>query len=290
MKVPKIAKAIENIDEDLIIATTTYLPKKEKSPVWLKLGAMAACLCIVSATVIFLIPKKEPTQPSVEPTQPTIEATQPNNKAIITYGNDGIPNVSTWGQVIKLTEEEMFSEVLEEGRAVFRGKVLALENFTADFGRDSDNIYGCIATISVLKVYKGDLKTGSIIRMRLPTPIGDDSISIWDTGAISGLRVNDEGIFIPRLYDEDDQIERNGKILKLKDLADCGISGFYNAFYSSYNETFNIYVALHYDSDLMDYEGLKDVKNLDDVEAYVVEMLEKYNSESGETENNETEK
>ncbi len=282
MIVPKIAKAIENIDEDLITATTTYLPEKEKSPVWLKLGAMAACLCIVSATVIFLIPKKEPTPPSVEPTLPITEATEPQNKAIIKYGDIDSSNFSSDTQLRHYTEEELFTR---EGLTAFRGTVINLENFMVDFGGDPwTNMYGCILTVQIEKVYKGDLVPGDTIRLRLNAPVPDDSEYIRPT-ANPNINVGSEGIFTPTIFhDEDFQIERNGNVLNLKDICDCDI-GYYDLFYSKYYETFGVHLGVRYPD--MGYTGLTNVISLNVVENYIIEMLEKYNSESEEITTNE---
>ena len=51
MKVPRVVKAMEYIDDDLITAAATYAPKKKK-PAWVKWGAMAACLCLMVMVAI----------------------------------------------------------------------------------------------------------------------------------------------------------------------------------------------------------------------------------------------
>ena len=54
MKVPRVVKAMEYIDDDLINGAITYAPKKKK-PAWVKWGAMAACLCLVVVAAIPII-------------------------------------------------------------------------------------------------------------------------------------------------------------------------------------------------------------------------------------------
>lgn len=47
MSIPRIAKAMDNIDDDLISGAIEYENKRTKKNNWLKWGAMAACLCFV---------------------------------------------------------------------------------------------------------------------------------------------------------------------------------------------------------------------------------------------------
>lgn len=46
MSIPRIAKAIEYIDDDLVSGAVTYTRTK-KANSWLKWGAIAACMCLV---------------------------------------------------------------------------------------------------------------------------------------------------------------------------------------------------------------------------------------------------
>ena len=47
MSIPRIAKAMDNIDDDLISGAIEYENKRAKKNNWLKWGAMAACLCLI---------------------------------------------------------------------------------------------------------------------------------------------------------------------------------------------------------------------------------------------------
>ena len=47
MSIPRIAKAMNNIDDDLISGAIEYENKRSKKSNWLKWGAMAACLCLI---------------------------------------------------------------------------------------------------------------------------------------------------------------------------------------------------------------------------------------------------
>lgn len=57
MKNEKLLKAIGKIDDNLIYNTVNNAPKK-KRPVWMKLSAMAACLCLVAALGVVLSKSK----------------------------------------------------------------------------------------------------------------------------------------------------------------------------------------------------------------------------------------
>lgn len=51
MSIPKMAKAMNNIDDDLISGAIEYKRTKKKNG-WMKWGAMAACLCLMVTLVI----------------------------------------------------------------------------------------------------------------------------------------------------------------------------------------------------------------------------------------------
>lgn len=52
MNIPKIARAMEHIDDGLIANAASAI-KKKSGPVWLKWGVMAACLCLIIAGAAF---------------------------------------------------------------------------------------------------------------------------------------------------------------------------------------------------------------------------------------------
>ena len=51
MSIPKMAKAMGYIDDDLVSGAVEYKRTKKKNS-WMKLGAMAACLCLVVVGVL----------------------------------------------------------------------------------------------------------------------------------------------------------------------------------------------------------------------------------------------
>lgn len=56
MSIPRIAKAMDNIDDDLISGAIEYENKRAKKNNWLKWGAMAACLCLVVVGAFTMFP------------------------------------------------------------------------------------------------------------------------------------------------------------------------------------------------------------------------------------------
>ena len=123
----------------------------------------------------------------------------------------------------------------------------------------------CIATIVIDEVYQGDLEPGEQITMLIPCPIDEYNIWVEDTSVISQLESGMEGIFMPWIYDKDSYIEMNGAVLMLRDLAVCGLAdGMRWAFLNTDH-------GLVYER--WAYPGTGNATNLDDIEAYVIEML-----------------
>ena len=55
MSIPRIAKAMDYIDDDLVSGAVEYKRTKKKNS-WMKWGAMAACLCLVVVGALKLLP------------------------------------------------------------------------------------------------------------------------------------------------------------------------------------------------------------------------------------------
>lgn len=56
MSIPKIAKAMDYIDDDLVSGAIEYKRTKKKNT-WVKWGSIAACLCIMVIGVFSIFPK-----------------------------------------------------------------------------------------------------------------------------------------------------------------------------------------------------------------------------------------
>ena len=229
---------------------------KQRKYAWLKGGAVAACLCVMICAIAMISHFSE----SQTDPQPGGIVLSDRTTAKVFYGCEkGATNVSK-DVLVYLTEEEMFAQ---ENKYVFRGKVSGLTNITIDF-------YGvkevrCIATISVEKVYQGDVIAGEQITMLLPCAIDIVGYAVEDTGVITQLECGMEGIFMPWIYDDNSYMEQNGAVLMKRDLAACGLAdGMRWAFLSTDQGVLFERNA---------YPGAKNADNLDDIEAYVIEML-----------------
>ncbi len=72
MKIPRLAFAMNYIDDDLVVAAEDYKPHRRKwhNRLWLKRGIIAACICIVAFVSIYLLlHQNTPTANDVEPTK-----------------------------------------------------------------------------------------------------------------------------------------------------------------------------------------------------------------------------
>ncbi len=249
MSLPKIVDAMQYLDDDLISGAEEYQPKKKRNT-WLRWGAVAACLCLITAAAFRFrnISDADITEPS-----------KPRSTATVIYGDEGVTSMSSQYSLIHYTEEEMFTM---DNRYIFRGTVLELTNITIDFNGRKE--YRCIALMEVAKVYKGDMEVGSQIKMLLPCPILTD-YRMEDTGVISHLREGMEGIFMPIHYEEDSYMEVNEKIMYHTELAPYGLGdGIRWAFFET--ERGLVFARFAYTS-------AAGANSLDDVEAYVYRML-----------------
>lgn len=229
---------------------------KGKKNVWLKWGTMAACLCLIVGAIT-MIPRFGENQ--IDPQLGEIVLSN-KTTAKVSYGYEGRTVIETKGDFVYLTEEEMFNC---ENMYVFRGEVMGLDNVTIDFNGEKE--VRCIATIIIEEVYQGNLTAGEQITMLIPCGIDLAGIHVEDTGVIAQLESGMEGIFMPWIYDENSCIKMNGAVLMKQDLAPCGLAdGMRWAFLWTDQ-------GLLFERDA--YPGAKTAMNLDDIEAYVIEML-----------------
>lgn len=246
-----VIDSLGRIDDDMI-RDVEALRRKRKRSAWVRWGAVAACLCLVIGLAV-LIPGfgDEPQLGDIVLSDKTT--------AKVTYGCEEW-ETSSKSQLVYLTEEEMFAH---ENMYVFRGKVSGLTNVTIDFNGDKEA--RCIATIVVDEVYKGSLTAGEQITMLIPCPIDEFNLWIEDTGIIAQLESGMEGIFMPWVYDENSYMEMNGDVLMLQDLAACGLADGTR------------WVFLNTERGLLfaesAYPGAGNAADLDDIETYVIEML-----------------
>lgn len=232
-------------------------PKKKRA-VRLIWGAVAAaCLCVIVGAAA-MIPRfgRGQTGPLPGPIVLSEKTT-----AKVSYGREKGAVSSAKGDLVYLTEEEMFAR---ENQYVFRGWVSSLTTITIDFNGYKEA--RCIATVAIEKVYRGDIPADTQqITMLLPCAIDMAGMTREDTGIIIQLRSGMEGIFMPLVYGDDSRMEYNGAVLMMRDLASCGLGdGMRWAFLAADQGVVFARNA---------YPGASDAVDLDDIEAYVIEML-----------------
>ena len=237
------------------VESADAVPKRQKRR-WIGWNVAAACLCLAIGAAV-IIPRfiKTKTLPKAGEIVLSDRTT-----AKVSYGYEGELYIPGKAELVYFSEEEMFAQ---EDIVVFRGKIEDLTNITVDFNGMTE--YFCIASIEVGKVYRGDFSQGDTIRLLIDCPIGVDGVWFEDSGIISQIEVGMEGIFMPRLYDNESFFEMNGAVLMLRDIADCGLGdGMRWVFLSSDKG------LIYFDEA---YPGARGSINLDDIEKYVLKML-----------------
>ncbi len=172
------------------------------------------------------------------------------------------PDVRIQNDLVQLTEDELFHKY---NTSIFKGEVKDIQNIKIDFGSGNKH-YQAIASIKVDEVYRGNEKTGDIVRVLLPCPVNSD-IWVEDTGVVSQVRVGTVGIFMPKKYDDNDYWEESGSRLILKDISGYGfMDGERFAFLQTKNGI--IYADWAYPS-------VSEVSTLDELKGYVLKMIER---------------
>ncbi|MBQ7346874.1 MAG: hypothetical protein IJW55_02875 [Clostridia bacterium] len=158
-----------------------------------------------------------------------------------------------------MTEEELFCKW---DTVVFRGTVTSIENIVLNF--DGLKEYRALVELEVSETYRGEV--GEKVTLLLPCPIGN-GVRSTDTDTVDELKVGMSGIFMPLLYDETSVISMNGASLALLDIADGAFpDGVRYAFLEGKD-------GLIFDGNA--YPSLTDAETLDEIEAYVKEMIQK---------------
>lgn len=254
MKGNELLDKMELIDPAYVEAAEVKPARKKR--VWLKWGAAAACLCILAGAAA-LVSQFRGNQ--MDP-QPGALALSDQTTAKVSYGCEAGTATAAKADLQYLTEEELFAQ---ENMYAFRGRVSGLSNITIDFNGVEE--VRCIATLAVEEVYQGDIFAGEAITMLLPCAIDSGNVWVEDTDVISRLESGMEGIFMARMYNDESRWEQNGAKLMLKDVAVCGLMDGMR------------WVFLSTDQGLLfersAYPGAKNAETLDDIEAYVIEML-----------------
>ncbi|MHB1155189.1 MAG: hypothetical protein ACYC00_23055, partial [Eubacteriales bacterium] len=170
------------------------------------------------------------------------------------------PHVISLSDLVFLTEEEIFNNY---NTSVFKGTVEEIRNIKIDFNGSAE--YRAIAKIKIDKIYRGNETAGDIISVLIPCPI-DSGTWVEDTDVISGIRVGTNGIFMPVKYDETSYREENGARVYWLDIAEYGfMDGMRFAFIKIEN-------GMIFDRDA--FMSVKTANSFDEIEEYIIEMLE----------------
>lgn len=248
MKEEQILECLGQADEKYIIES---VPGKKRGK-WAPWAAAAACVVLAVAVGFFWKGDSEPKYRS--------------ENVSVSYVDDVslIPQNFVRNELISLSEEEIFTH---RDTAIFKGTVTDIKNIVICW-EDGWDEYRAIATIRVDKLYRGDCAEGEEVTVLLPCPIYD-KFGVWveDTGIIAQLKVGMTGIFMPFPYREDSLYSVNNSRLYLKELADYG---FLDGMRFAFLETDRGVVFA--DSD---FESIRHATTLEEIEEYVIEMIEK---------------
>lgn len=252
MKQEEFFEVLADLDDAYIAEANEPVKraKKKQSHRLLKWGAIAACLClVVGGFYQYMRGGKK------------LELSEQSKGVTVRYAAY-VPDVASEACLMYLTEEELFTEY---SSVIFKGTVTQIDNIRLDFNGYDD--YRALAEIQIEKVYHGKCVEGESVWVLLPGAVSEGSHnSIMDT--LGQLEVGMTGIFMPKAYTKDSIYQMNGATLYLKDLAEYG---FGDGIRFAFLETEDGLVF-----DRSAYEGAKDAFDLEDIEAYIYEMLELY--------------
>lgn len=248
MKNEKLLYAIGQIDDDYI---TDAEPKEKKTnkSIWLKCGAVAACLALALGLGI----------PLLTGDNGEIELPSSTGNICVKY-IDKAPVAFQKAELEWLTEEELFTKY---ETAIFSGTIVKIRNIQIDYNGSLE--YGAIAKIRADKIYRGNCSAGETVSVLLPCSVDMKGMWVEDTGTVSTMRNGMRGIFMPFKYDDESYRSQNGATLYLKDIADYG---FFDGWRCAFLET---------DEGLLfareAYASIAAASTLEEVESYILDMI-----------------
>ena len=262
MKKEMLESALNGVEERWIDEAVNY-SRQSKRKLYVRLAAAAACLTVIAGAVGVILYRRNHQPISETPQIPQLQLSDRTTAEIRPADSLEKIVVSSKGELVYLTEEELFSD---PRMIAFRGTVVKLDNYEIRFGISTS--YRCIAYVKADTVYCGDIKPGDIVSILLPCPIGLDGYLQEDTSTIQNIRVGGEGIFLPKRYTAESYWSEEDSVVMLNELAMCGLGdGMRHVFLEKDN-------GIAYDTN--SYQPNSPISTLDDAEAYVTEMLETY--------------
>lgn len=143
MKNNRLFRAIGEADENFLTECEKDTGKKSYNRKWVRLGAMAACLCLVLGGTIYWL--NSGSNESI--TEPVEYSTGDVTLSYINPLEGNSP--STENSLVYLTEQEMFDMC----DFIFRGTVISVQNVCIESDRTVESSF---AVIQVQTVYRGD--------------------------------------------------------------------------------------------------------------------------------------
>ncbi len=249
-------RLIGGIDEKYVEAAENCTPRKleQKKKVYLRVLASAAA-CLVLAAGIFA--------GGMRLAKGSNEIPLSGSSAGVTARYiDKAPGRSGDASLVWLDEDEIFTRW---DTAIFRGTVTEVKNIEVDF--NGAKRYQAIAKVMVSRAIRGPFGEDDVVPVLLPSTVGDGS---WaeDCDIIETIRVGIEGIFMPIVYDDENNFfEMNGVTLDKRDLAPCGLAdGMRWTFFETPHHL--IYASSAYPT-----LAARAAKTLDEVEAFIWEKI-----------------
>jgi len=243
VKQDELFALMTELEDDMV--EEAALPQRKRRRLWPLLLGSAACLVLVILG-LSLFHQGEPV---------------PRSEGVTIQQIENAPCPTGKNELIYLTEEELFTHF---DTAIFRGTVTGIQNIRLSF--NGDNVYRALATIHVEAVFRGNCTPGDTVSVLLPCPVSN-GVWVEDTEVISRLQEGMTGIFMPIIYREDSCWEQNGAKLYLQEVAPYGFAdGMRYAFLKT---DAGVMFARHA------YPSMENARTLDEIEAYILAMLDK---------------
>jgi len=178
---------------------------KNRRSIWMT-GAAAALLMLVFSASFFM----------------------GKDKGDVLYSSNGVEvkevsevkleNTGAGAITMLFTEKDVFTLFDTDA---FMGTVEDVKNISMNF--DGIVHYRAMAILKVEKVYDGELTPGETVRVMLPGPVDTGQVMGADFNITRAMKPGERGIFLPLKYQNEEVWEENGKVLKMKDVAEYAI-------------------------------------------------------------------
>lgn len=253
MKKEDLYDEIGQIDDDLIEEAYHIKKRIFRNRKFIRIGAAAACLAILAVIGVPML-----RTPSVAKA-PDLTHLSGGVTARYIEEAPSVNQSTKYSKLVFYTPEEIFKELK---LVIFKGTVQKICNI--EINDNGFLQYMAIATIQVDTVYRGSMRAGDSINILLPCAINNGT---WteDCDVISELMEGMTGIFMPAIYEDTSDSEKNSDTFSYKEIADYGLrDGERFAFLDTKEE-------LVFDKST--YSEIENVTSLDQVGEYIKKMI-----------------